>query len=78
MKKSFDCVEMKDAIQQRMRRQMEGLSGEQKRAMLREALEKSPSTIGELWRALERRSARPAECVAEAEGGYVCVVPSGS
>ncbi len=78
MKKNFDCVEMKDAIQQRMRRQMEGLSGEQRRAVLRDALEKSPSPIGDLWRALERRSTRPAECVAEAEGGYGCVETSGS
>jgi hypothetical protein len=66
MKKNFDCVEMKDGIQQRMRRQMEGLSSEQRRVLLRDALEKSLSPIGELWRALERRSVTPVDCVAEA------------
>jgi len=70
MKKNFDCVEMKDGIQKRMIRQMEGLSGEQRRAVLRDALEKSLSPIGELWRALERRSVTPAGCVAEEGGGY--------
>jgi hypothetical protein len=70
MKKNFDCVKMKDGIQKRMIKQTEGLSGEERRAVLRAALEKSLSPIGELWRALERRSTTPADCVAETGGGY--------
>jgi len=70
MKKTFECVMLKDGIQQRMLKQMEGLSGVQQRAAIRNSLEKSRSPIGELWRALERRSAAPAEHVAEADGSY--------
>jgi hypothetical protein len=70
MKKSFDCVEMKDRIQQKMRKQMEGLSGEQRRALLRDALDKSVSPIGDLWRALGQRSQTYADCVAETGSGY--------
>jgi len=70
MKKTFDCMVLKDGIQQRMLKQMEGLSGMQQRAAIRNSLEKSRSPIGELWRALEQRSAVPTECVAEAGGAY--------
>jgi hypothetical protein len=70
MRKAFDCVAMKDDIQKRMRKQMKGLSCEQQRAAIRDALESSRSPIGELWRALESRAAGTASRVAEAGGVY--------
>ena len=70
MKKAFDCVAMKDNIQRRMRKQMEGLSYEQRRVAIRTALESSRSPIGDLWRALERRELTRVGRVAEAGGTY--------
>ena len=65
MKKTFDCVAMKDNIQQRLLKQMEGLSYEQRRVAIQSALESSRSPIGEFWRALERRESMRAGRVAE-------------
>lgn len=65
MKKAFDCVAMKDAIQKQMIKQIAGLSGEQRRAAVRDVLEKSHSPIGDLWRTLGRRATADGTCVAE-------------
>lgn len=65
MKKAFDCVAMKDAIQKQMIKQIAGLSDEQRRAAVRDVLEKSHSPIGDLWRTLERRATADGTCVAE-------------
>jgi hypothetical protein len=70
MKKAFDCVAMKDDIQKQMFKQMEGLSDEQRRAAVREVLEKSRSPVGDLWRTLERRAMADVTCVAETGDAY--------
>jgi len=70
MKKTFDCVAMKDAIQKQLSRQVEGFSAEQRRAAMREVLEKSRSPIGDLWRTLERRAMADVTCVAETGEAY--------
>ena len=70
MKKAFDCVAMKDNIQRRLLKQMEGLSFEQRRVAIQSALENSRSPIGDLWRALERKELTRVARVAEAGGTY--------
>jgi len=70
MKKAFDCVEMKDNIQKLMFKQMEGLSDEQRRAAVRDVLEKSRSPVGQLWRTLERRGVADVGRVAETGETY--------
>jgi len=70
MKKTFDCVAMKDDIQKQMFKQMEGLSHEQRRAAVRTVLEKSRSPVGDLWRTLERRAMEGVTCVAETGEAY--------
>ena len=70
MKNAFDCVAMKDAIQKQMIKQIEGLSDEQRRAAVRDVLEKSRSPIGDLWRTLKRRATADGTCVAETGGMF--------
>lgn len=70
MKKEFDCMSMKNGIQKRMLKQMEGLSSEQQRMVVRDALEESQSSIGELWRALGNKARSSANCVAETIEAY--------
>ncbi len=70
MKKAFDCVAMKDDIQKQMFKQMEGLSDEQRRAAVRDVLEKSRSPVGQLWRTLERRALADVGRVAETGEAY--------
>ena len=70
MKKTFDCIAMKDAIQQRLLKRMEGLSYEQRRAAVRDVLEKSRSPIGDLWRKLEPRAKAGVARVAETGEAY--------
>ncbi len=70
MKKAFDCVAMKDNIQQRLLKQMEGLSYEQRRVAIKRVLDDSRSPIGDLWRALQDRAPAAASRVAEAGCGY--------
>ncbi len=52
MKKRFDCVAMKDAIQTRLMKDMEGLSVAQRREAIRKDLNASQSPIGDIWRSL--------------------------
>ena len=56
MKKTFDCVQMKDRIQQRLRKQEFGQTPGQIRAEIQDTLSRSHSPIGELWRSLSRQS----------------------
>jgi hypothetical protein len=70
MKKTFDCIAMKDAIQQRLLKRMEGLSYEQRRAAVRDVLEKSRSPVGDLWRKLELRAMAGVARVAETGEAY--------
>ncbi len=49
-KKTFDCVAMKDEIQKRRRQQYAGLSDEQIRQRMREALATSTDPAARKWR----------------------------
>jgi len=69
MKKRFDCVEMKDAVQARLNRAMEGLSGAQRREAIRKDLNASQSPIGEIWRSLTEGRGKAAG-VAESRDAY--------
>ena len=55
MKKSFDCVEMKNNIQKKLLERWEGLTPEQIRLSILEELRTDESGIGQLWRRLEAR-----------------------
>jgi len=69
MKKRFDCVAMKDAIQARLIRDMEGLSGVQRREAIRRDLNASQSPIGDIWRSLTEGRSKLAG-VAEGRDAY--------
>jgi hypothetical protein len=71
MAKTFDCLAMKDNIQRQLLQQTEGTTFEQRRGAIQRALEVSRSPIGDLWRALERRQAMRAGCVAETGEVYI-------
>lgn len=68
--KAFDSVAMKNAIQEQLAKQMQGLSAEERRIAMRASLEKSTSPMGGLWRRLGRRSFENDAYVAETGKGY--------
>ena len=49
-KKTFDCVEMKNAIQARLRKQREGLTDEEVRRQIAEFLATSDDLVARKWR----------------------------
>ncbi|MGD0897457.1 MAG: hypothetical protein ABR915_06440 [Thermoguttaceae bacterium] len=51
--KSFDCVEMKNAIQARLRKEHEGLSDEEVERRRRAWLEKSDDRLARWWRSIQ-------------------------
>ena len=53
-KKTFDCVEMKNAIQARHRQEFEGLSDEEVRRRITERLATSDDVVARKWRAIVR------------------------
>jgi hypothetical protein len=55
--KTFDCVEMKNAIQAKLLEEMEGMSDEEERAYTARTLQNSDTPVGRLWRALLARTA---------------------
>jgi hypothetical protein len=67
MKKSFDCVEMKNNIQKKLLERWEGLTPEQIRLSMLEELRTDESGIGQLWRRLEAR-----DCAAGPAGFVLC------
>jgi hypothetical protein len=50
--KSFDCVEMKNAIQAQLRKENEGLTDEEIARRRREWLEKSDDPLAKWWRSI--------------------------
>jgi hypothetical protein len=52
MNKNFDCVEMKNAIQAKIRKENEGLSDEEIARRRHEWLEKSDDPLAQWWRSL--------------------------
>jgi len=52
-RKAFDCVQMKDEIQARLRAEWQGLTEDEIRARVREHLETSDSSIAKWWRTVQ-------------------------
>jgi hypothetical protein len=52
--KEFDCVEMKNAIQAKIRKENEGLSDEEIARRRREWLETSDDPLAQWWRSLAK------------------------
>ena len=65
MKKDFDCVEMKNEIQRKLRAEYAGLSDTERRARMRQDILADPVLGPILRRSLEQRS-----CVMEEPSGY--------
>lgn len=49
-RKSFDCVAMKDRLQQELQESLRGLNPAEERAEIRRRLEQSGSPVARLWR----------------------------
>ena len=65
MKKKFDCVAMKNVIQQGLQKRWTGMAGEQRREAIHRDLDASVSAIGKVWRQLAsppRPQLHPASC----------------
>jgi len=57
--KTFDCVEMKAAIQAKLLKETEGMSDEEERAYTARRLQTSDSPAARLWRTLVGRQGGP-------------------
>jgi len=64
--KSFDCVEMKNAIQAQLSEEYEGLTPEQVRKRRQERLASSDSPVARKWRRLARAGQRKEDPAASA------------
>ena len=53
--KSFDCVEMKDAIQAKLRKEYEGLTPQQVRQRRQMKLKTSNNDVAVKWRRMQPR-----------------------
>lgn len=56
MNKSFDCVEMKNRIQQELREQRAGMTDEEIEVQMERELRTSSSPIAQLWRRIEKNN----------------------
>ncbi len=54
-KKHFDCVEMKDQIQQKLREERKGMSDKEIEVRIEQKLKTSQSPIAAFWRRIEKR-----------------------
>ena len=59
-KKSFDCVEMKNAIQAQLRKEYEGLDEKEIARRRREWLETSDTEVAKWWRSIQASQQKPA------------------
>jgi hypothetical protein len=55
--KTFDCVEMKNAIQAQLSKKREGMSNAEVRTQIQQKIETSNSPVAQLWRILRSRKA---------------------
>jgi hypothetical protein len=67
--KQFDCVQMKNDIQARMRRRYAGWTDEERQADIERRLAESDSPVGRLWRNLTSRESAISK-VAETPAKY--------
>jgi len=59
-KEEFDCVEMKNEAQQRLRKDFAGLSDEEERLRIQSELMSSDDPVARKWRELKKRAVRAA------------------
>ena len=59
MKKDFDCVEMKNLIQQKLREQRKGMTDKNIEAQIERGLEISQTPIAQLWRRIRKKKDTP-------------------
>ena len=59
MKKDFDCVEMKNLIQQKLREQRKGMTDKNIEAQIERGLEISQTPIAQLWRRIQKKRDTP-------------------
>ena len=55
MKKSFDCVEMKNEIQRRLHEERKGMTPSEIKVAVEEKLEKSQAPIAQWWRKINKK-----------------------
>ena len=55
MKKDFDCVEMKNQIQQKLHEQRKGMSDEEIEAQIEQKLRTSQSPAAKFWRRIAKK-----------------------
>lgn len=55
-KKDFDCVEMKNEIQQKLRKLSAGMTDEEYRAYIKKTLDEADGVIGRLWKEKKKAS----------------------
>jgi hypothetical protein len=53
--KTFDCVKMKDGIQQKLQSRWQGLSGPELVERIKKDIDESDSPVAEWWRRVEKR-----------------------
>ncbi len=68
--KTFDCLAMKDDLQRQLLERLRNLAPADRRAAIRDDLEKSGSPMGRLWRALADPAAKGDLQVAEPSTEY--------
>ena len=55
-KKGFDCLEMKDEVQAKLRSDFEGLTDEEERTHITRELDTSDDFVARKWRRLRQRA----------------------
>ena len=69
-KKSFDCVEMKEALQSALLERLKDVPPDQRNQAIMDDLEASQSDMGQLYRRLRARNGIQGWCVAETSLPY--------
>jgi hypothetical protein len=60
VKKEFDCVEMKNEIQQKLSQQRKRMSDAEIEEQMEQKLRTSQSPMAKLWRKIEKKKVSPA------------------
>ena len=55
IKKDFDCVEMKNKIQQKLHEQRKGMTDDEIEAQMEQRLRTSQSPVAQLWRRISKK-----------------------
>jgi len=76
MKKKFDCVQMKWEIQQKLRKEYEGLTLEERNRLAEQKINNDP-ILGPWWRKVKEHQANKARIAAEAQAEYRVALKAG-